>query len=242
MRRLTFTLIAGAALILSLAPPARAACEDGFCRLAPQEQERIRAAAPAQRIGSFVRENRLPSFNKNGKLFFATSSGTNFTNGGSSYLGQLSPNLVEFMISPRFHHLYTRIGDKTYSRVIELSESGYYTSPSERIGVLVQLTNSEMGRLKQYVDTACRNPSQAIGPFVYGGGRPPQASNCTSWVTWAPIGDRGETLARLLGVYESGFPQGFLGSLMRSSSDRVKAVVVHNPTREFNANYQFDLQ
>ncbi len=241
MRRLTaFTL--SIVLGLALAPAARAACEDGLCRLTPQESQRIRAVAPGQRIDGFVRENRLQTFNKNGRLHFATNGQTNFTNGAASYLGQLSPNLVEFFVSPGFHHLYTRIGDKTYSRISGLSESGFYTSSSERIGVLVQLSNTEMGRLKQYVDGACRDPQRALGPFNYGGGRPPQASNCTSWITWAPIGDRGETLARLLGVYESGFPQGFLGSLMRSSSDRVKAVVVHNPKREFNASYQLDLQ
>jgi hypothetical protein len=241
MRRLTFFALVPV-LILALAPRAQAACEDGLCRLTAQEQQRIRATPAAQRLQSFVRENQLASFTKNGKLHFATRGQTNFTTGASSYLGQLSPNLVEFFVSPGFHHLYTRIGDKTYSRISGLSESGFYTSSSERIGVLVQLSDSEMGRLKQYVNGACQNPSRALGPFNYGGGRPPQASNCTSWITWAPIGDRGETLARLLGVYESGFPQGFLGSLMRSSSDRVKAVVVHNPRNDFNPSYELDLR
>jgi len=195
-----------------------------------------------ERIRSFVQANGLPSFSKQGRVWFATRSGANMSNGAQSYLGQLSqPNMVEFFVSPGFHHLYTRIGDKTYSRIIGLSESSWYASSSERVGVLAQLSDSEMGRLKSYVASACRNPDAVIGPFNYGGGRPPQASNCTSWVTYAKIGDRGETLAQLLGVYESGFPQGFLRSLIGSRSDRIKAVVVHNPRSDFNEQYQPNL-
>jgi hypothetical protein len=231
------------ALALALAArTAGAACEDALCRQTTQETQRLRAVPAAQRVGSFVRDNNLPSFTRNGRLHFATGQRTNFTNGAQSYLGQLSPNMVEFFVSPGFHHLYTRIGDKTYSRISGLSESGYYTSSSERVGVLVQLTDTEMGRLKQYVNSACRDPNRVLGPFVYGGGTPPRASNCTSWISTAKIGDRGESLARILGVWESGFPQGFVGSLARSASDRVKAVVIHNPTGTFNQSYELNLR
>jgi hypothetical protein len=241
-RRILSTLIA-----LTLAVAARATiampCQDNACRLAANEAQQIRSVPVDQRIAKFVRDNQLPSFTKNGKLFFATNQQrASFAQGKNGYLAQLSPNLVEFFITPGFHHLYTRVGDNTYSRISGLSESSYYTSSSERIGVIAHLTDTEMGRLKTYIDEACRNPMQKLGPFNYGGGRPPQASNCTSWITNAQIGDRGETLARLLGVWESGMPQSFLGSLMSSSSNRVKAIVVHNPTRDFNPSYELNLR
>jgi hypothetical protein len=212
-------------------------CQDVSCALSQTQNNEIRATRPDQRIRSFVQKNNLPSFTQHGKMVFATNAQTD----SGKYLGQLSPNLVEFFITPGFHHLYTRVGDKTYSRISGLGESSWYKSSSERIGVLVHLTDSEMGRLKTYVDQARTDPDRTIGKFIYGGGRPPSASNCTSWITWASIGDRGETLARILGVYESGMPQGFIGSLMRSSSDRVKAIVVHNPKENFGNSYSFDL-
>jgi len=222
---------------LALATP----CQDVNCALPAQETARIRAIPVDQRIQSFVRDNNLPSFTKGGKLYFATRN-VNTSSAANGYTSQLSPNLVEFFVSPGFHHLYTRVGDKTYSRITGLSESTYYGSSSERIGVIAQFTDSEMTRLKTYIDSACRNPSQVLGPFVYGGGVPPRASNCTSWITNAKIGDRGETLARLLGVWESGMPQSFLSSMMSNGSSRVKAVVVHNPAGQFGPDYQLNLR
>lgn len=104
--------------------------------------------------------------------------------------------------------------------------------------MLCELTDREMGNLNGFLQRAVANPRQVIGEFRYGGGRPPTASNCTSYVTTAKVGERGESLARLLGVYESGMPQAFLRSLISRGNSRVKAVVVHNPAgNSFDQNY-----
>jgi len=206
------------------------------------EQHQATNGAPglsgfSTRLRTLVQSNRLPTFQKHGKTYFATKNSTPM----NQYTA-LSNNVVEFFISPGFHHLYTRIGDQTYSRIGGLSRSSYYRGSSERIGVLVELKSHEMERLKSYLDRAEANPGQVLGPFNYNGGRPPNMSNCTSYITNAPIGRNGESLGRVCGVGESGFPQGFLGSLMRSNNERVKAVVVHNPSGTFSENYRFNLE
>ena len=194
-----------------------------------------------QRLSTFIQQNQLKTFTKHGKKFIATQRNTNI-----KPLHNLGKNVVEFFVRPGFHHLYTRVPtacggadlkQHVYSRITGLSKSGWYPSSSEHVGVLVQLTDREMSNLQDFLGRATANPSQVIGRFVYGGGRPPTASNCTSYITTAKIGERGESFARLLGVWESGMPQSFLRSLINSGNDRVKAVVVQNPASNFDQNY-----
>ena len=148
-----------------------------------------------------------------------------------------------------FHHLYARVPkagsngklqQHVYSRITGLSRSSWYKSTSQQVSVICELSDREMGNLNKFLDRAVANPREVIGKFVYAGGRPPSASNCTSYITTAKVGERGESLARLLGVYESGMPQGFLRSLISRGNSRVKAVVVHNPTGG-NFDQNFDM-
>ena len=196
------------------------------------------------RIDGFIRQNQLKTFTKHGKKFVGAKRGTNMD--GYKNLGK---NMVEFFVRPGFHHLYTRVPSKNatgqlenhvYSRISGLSKSKWYPSSSEQISVLCELTNKEMSNLNGFLGRATANPSKVIGRFVYGGGRPPTASNCTSYITTAKIGERGESLARILGVYESGMPQGFLRSLISRGNSRVKAVIVQNPTGNFDQNYDMN--
>ena len=196
------------------------------------------------RIEGFIRQNQLHTFTKHGKKFVGAKRGTNMD--GYKNLGQ---NMVEFFVRPGFHHLYTRVPSKgttgqlenhVYSRISGLSKSSWYPSSSEQISVLCELTDKEMGNLNGFLTRATANPRQVIGEFRYGGGRPPTASNCTDYITTAKIGERGESLARILGVYESGMPQSFLRSLISRGNSRVKAVVVHNPSGNFDQNYDMN--
>ena len=196
------------------------------------------------RIDGFIRQNQLHTFTKQGKKFVGTQRNTNM----EAYKN-LGKNVVEFFVRPGFHHLYARVPVKgangqldqhVYSRITGLSKSNWYPSTSERISVLCQLTDKEMGNLNGFLKRATANPREVIGKFVYGGGRPPTASNCTSYITTAKIGERGESLARVLGVYESGMPQGFLRSLISRGNSRVKAVIVQNPTGNFDQNYDMN--
>ena len=205
-----------------------------------------RASSFNKQVKQFVSQNRLKSFTKHGKPVI----GLKGVNDYGQYLKMGNKNVVEFFVRSGFHHLYTRVpgknpngaGDKqwVFSRITGLSRTEWRQSSSEQVSVLVELSDKEMGRLNSYLDKARENPSKVIGKFVYAGGRPPTASNCTSYISCAPVGDNGESLARVLGVYESGMPQGFLRSLMSRGNDKVKAVVVHNPTGDFNERYDLN--
>lgn len=235
-RETTVVAIASIALLcsgLSFAAPV----SDAPRGMSARQLAQIRSVPADRRVQQVVREGRLPSFARHNKTFLALPARADRTD----YLHRLSPNLVEFFISPGFHHLYTRVGDSSFSRIQGLSQSQWYPGSSERIGVLVSLSDREMTKLKGYLEQSVARPSQMLGPFNYGGGVPPSRSNCTSYITNARIGDNNECLADLLGVGRSGFPQGFIRSLMQSRSDRVKAVVVHNPNGTFTENYHFNL-
>ena len=195
------------------------------------------------RLESFIRQNRCQTFTKHGKKFVGVQRNANMD--GYKNLGK---NMVEFFVRPGFHHLYARVPktnngqlqQHVYSRITGLSRSSWYKSTSEQVSVLCQLTDKEMGNLNKFLDRAVANPREVIGKFVYGG-RPPTASNCTSYITTAKVGERGESLARILGVYESGMPQGFLRSLISRGNSRVKAVVIHNPSGgNFDQNYDLN--
>ena len=198
-------------------------------------------------VKQFVSQNRLKSFTKHGKPII----GLKGMNDYGQYLKMGNKNVVEFFVRSGFHHLYTRVPGKApdgaadkqwvFSRITGLSRTEWRQSSSEQVSVLVELSDKEMGNRNKYLERARENPSKMLGKFVYAGGRPPNASNCTSYISCAPIGERGESLARVLGVYESGMPQSFLRSLMNSGNDRVKAVVVHNPTgNDFNERYDLN--
>jgi len=198
-----------------------------------------------QQLNQFIRQNQLKCFTKQGKQYVGIKNNTNMDN----YLKMGQKNVVEFFVRPGFHHLYTRVPkpgadgkmeQHVYSRISGLSRSKWYGGSGERVSVLCQLSDKEMSNLNKFLDSAVANPSQVIGKFVYAGGRPPRASNCTDYITTAKIGERGESLARVLGVWESGMPQSFLRSLMRSGNDRVKAIVVQNPNGEFNERYDLN--
>lgn len=209
-------------------------------RGAATQKQQQRGAVDANldaKLSSFIQQNGLKSFTKGGKTYFATTR----TTPTPDYTA-LGKNVVEFFVSPGFHHLYTRVGNDVYSRIGGLSKSDYRDTGSQKIGVLVELKPSEMANLNDFLARAHANPSQVLGPFNYNGGAPPLKSNCTSYITYAKVGERGETLGRVCGVWPSGMPQSFLGSLIGSNDKRIKAVVVHNPTGEFNTNYKLDLR
>ncbi len=198
-----------------------------------------------RQVKQFVSQNRLKSFKKHGKPVIGVKN----MRDTAQYLKLGGKNVVEFFVRSGFHHLYTRVPGKqgndtkqwVFSRITGLSRTEWRKSSSEQVSVLVELNDKEMTNLNKYLDKARENPSKVLGKFVYAGGRPPNASNCTSYITCAPIGERGESLARVLGVYESGMPQGFLRSLMSRGNDKVKAVVVHNPKgNDFTDRYDLN--
>ena len=110
-----------ALLAYQVAPPAtaRADCSDASCQASPAENARLRSTPAAERIRRFVCGNNLPCVTRGGRPVFATHASPSLASG---YLAQLSPGLVEFFLPRGGHHLFTRIGDSTYSRLGGLSE------------------------------------------------------------------------------------------------------------------------
>ena len=233
-------------------------CQDRFCGIDDSTHAQVKATAPDQRVRDFIRSNNLPSFTgARGvpvfavpKSLYSSSSGygygsPTYSAGEKQYLTVLSPNLVEFAVSS--HHLHTRVGDRDYDNISSLSDNAWRGPSSysgDRLGVLVQLTDNEMTRLRQWIDRARQDHDGVLGRFNFNGGDPntpgpSKASNCTSWVTCARVGDRGESIGQLAGVGNAAEPYSWVKGLARYGSNRIKGVVVHGPdeTKPFNQSY-----
>ncbi len=256
MNHLPVRLLGAALLLLVAVRAAAAPCQDRFCGVSDQINVQIKSLSPERRIQDFIRANNLKSFTSaRGVPVFATpgrlfSGGVwNAVTGGLSsgardYLTQLSPNLVEFSVGS-FHHLFTRVGERSYDNISSLSDERWRgPSSGDRLSVLVHLTDSEMGRLRQWIDRAVRDHDGTLGRFCFGGGNPnapgpSKRSNCTSWITYAKVGDRGETLGELVGLGNYGEPYSWVKGLASRGNNRVKAVVVHKPdeSRPFDQRY-----
>jgi hypothetical protein len=245
-------------LLLALGARSWAApCQDRFCGLDDPGHARVKATAPEQRVRDFISTNRLSSFaTQRGVPVFAvpkrmgsTSNGwgnVSYSDGEKSYLTQFSPNLVEFSVGG--HHLHTRVGDRDYDNISSLSDNawrGPSTYSGDRLSVLVHLTDTEMGRLRSWIDRARQDHDGTLGRFNFNGGDPTygsgssKQSNCTSWVTCARIGDRGESLGQLVGLGNGAEPYSWVKGLASRGNSRVKAVVVHGPdeSKSFDQSY-----
>lgn len=235
-----------------------APASDKLPGVAARSHARLRNQPVRDRLQSLARQWRLPQVRlPNGKALVSIESRSHAVAQGTvehAYLSKLSPNVVEFSVSPRYHHLYVRLGAQSfdnwpganYGRPAHISVRNWGTAAAatDRVAVLVQLTTSEMGRMKTWIDNGVNRPLECLGMFSYGGGDPrasgsSKASNCTSWMSYAPIGDNGETLGELAGVGRSNEPNSFINSLVQRGNDRVHGVAVFNPTVPAGENYDF---
>lgn len=259
MRRIARPCLLSLALLLIARSALAAPCQDRFCGIDDATQARTKAITPDRRVRDFISSNNLKSFTSARgvpvfavpKSLYSTTSGygygaPTYSAGEKQYLTVLSPNLVEFAVSS--HHLHTRVGDRDYDNISSLSDNAWRGPSSysgDRLGVLVQLSDSEMARLRNWIDRARQDHDGVLGRFNYNGGDPnygtgaSKQSNCTSWVTCARVGDRGESLGQLAGVGNSGEPYSWVKGLARSGSNRIKGVVVHGPdeSKPFNQSY-----
>jgi hypothetical protein len=256
-RRPLFQLGLGFLLLFAARVGLAAPCQDRFCGIDDATHTRVKTTAPDQRVREFIRSNNLPTFATTRgvpvfavpKRLYSSSSGygqsATYSAGEKQYLTVFSPNLVEFAVSS--HHLHTRVGDRDYDNIWSLSDNAWRGPSSysgDRLGVLVQLSDSEMTRLRQWIDRARQDHEGVLGRFNFNGGdpntpAPNKASNCTSWVTCARVGDRGETIGQLMGLGNGGEPYSWVKGLARYGGSRVKGVVVHGPDEQksFNQSY-----
>jgi hypothetical protein len=205
---------------------------------APRSRGRNECVA---QIKQFIQQNNLPSHERNGVLYFALNkSGFQMK---EDYLRACGPNTVEFFKEPRhgtYHHLYTRVGETTWSRIWGLGKSSW-RQPSQALGVLVEFSPGEMQRLNAFMEHNNRSPNSPhrygnIGDFNVGGGGG-NTTHCTNYLSRAKIGDHGESLPQVLGQWGTGIAPSWISSLMRSGNARVLGVVVHDQgLRELTPN------
>ncbi len=157
-----------------------------------------------------------------------------------SYLKACGQNVIEFWKEPKhgtYHHLYTRLGGTNWSRIWSLSGHDWYV-PSTGVGVLSALEPSVADRTREFLKENSRNPTSGsnrygtIGEFNVsgGGGGANGKTHCTNYWECAKVGDNGETMPKLHGMWGTGIAPGWISSLMRSSSPRVFAVAVYGQT------------
>ncbi|MFH1131028.1 MAG: hypothetical protein V1754_06815 [Pseudomonadota bacterium] len=241
-------------------PEARAVCND----LAKQVPRALARVPLPQRIQAFATTHRLQlcRLPNNKPLIVWRSNSERPPRGFAAgtiehdYLTNLSPNIIELTTSPRAGHLYVRIGRNVFDNwpaervnpeagqngktsVVRVHRWGTASASTDRLGALVELTTSEMDRLKEWVDASVHETDVTLGSWNYGGGdprgnRPGRSANCTSWISYAPIGDNGQTLGDLAGVGNHNTPSSFLTSLMSRGNERVQCITLLNPSREVN--------
>jgi hypothetical protein len=230
-----------AALLLQLVAPGA-----GARKASPDPAPRQPRGELGSEIERFAKTCKAPiCILPNGKRVFTFIGAPRVAAREKAYLKSFTRNVIELSVSPTFHHLYVRLGDQTYDNWPG-SENG---APSrvnvrrwstehagvDRVAVLAELPDKVFDRVYQWIEKSYYHPRETLGMFRYGGGDPRlggarKASNCTSWISCAPVGDRGETLAELLGVRNSSEPNAFLRDLVLRGNDRVKGVCVFNPT------------
>jgi len=123
---------------------------------------------------------------------------------------------VSFPMKPYAEHLYIRLGQKTYDFTKDLIRvAPYAASTNKRLEPVLQLTDREYQRLRQYMNAASADSHGVLGEFDPKGTLTPETEglltqnwpttpgqyhNCVSWLCLAPIGERAEPLIELAGA------------------------------------------
>ena len=103
------------------------------------------------------------------------------------------------------------------------------------------LTRGEARRTGEFATDNQKKPTDpnnrwgTIGTFDArgGGGGAQGTSHCTNYWDVARVGDDGRTMPQLFGLGGTGIASGFIKDLMRPSSARIFAVLVHGDVRDF---------
>ncbi len=105
------------------------------------------------------------------------------------------PNTVEFFAKKGYMHLFVRVKDHTFDRHTNVKKVGwdqFEYKHVEQSGVLLELPKPLYQRLVAHLEAAHNDPKGTVGTFLMDGGKFPQQSNCTSWVTLAKMGDHAQ--------------------------------------------------
>jgi hypothetical protein len=148
------------------------------------------------------------------------------------------PNTVEFFAKKGYMHLFVRVKDQTYDRhtnVKKVQWDKFSYKKIEQSGVLLQLPKATYDKLVAHLEAANTDSKGTVGTFTMEGGKFPQQSNCTSWVTLAKLGDK--KVIEALGVPREAkgigdanptrHPQSLINALI-DHSPFTKAVIMRN--------------
>lgn len=173
------------------------------------------------------------SFVRGGKLHVAVKDGQACN---TQLMGL--PNTVEFFAKKGYMHLFVRVKDQTFDRHTGVKKVAWDTfnyKGKEHSGVLLQLPKPLYDKLVKHLEAAHTDPKGTVGTFLMDGGKFPQQSNCTSWVTLAKMGDK--KLVEALGIPRDAkgigdanptrHPQSWINALI-DHSPFTKAVIMRN--------------
>lgn len=230
MQRRTPIALLALALVFALGSIAQAAPESTTPR------PRVRRTPINMQIPLKDRLCALPgstNFMRNGKLHVAVKSGEASHN---ELLRQ--PNTVEFFVKKGYMHLFVRVKGVNFDRHTTVKATpwekfGY--KDIEQSGVLLELPKDLYKQFVKHLSAAKRKPQETVGTFTMEGGKFPEQSNCTSWVTLAKMGDK--RLVEALGIPRDAkgigdanptrHPQSWVNALI-DHSPFTKAVIMRN--------------
>mgnify|MGYP001547124239 CR=1 FL=1 len=185
------------------------------------------------------------NFTRGGKLHVAVK-----TEAGRKALNRL-PNTVEFFVKKGYGHLYVRVKDVAFDRHMSVKAtkwSDFNYKDKEQSGVLLELPRPLYKQFVKHLSAAKRDPKGTVGTFEYNGGKFPEQSNCTSWVTLAKMG--GDRLVKALGVPRDAkgigdanptrHPQSWINALI-DHSPYTKAVIMRNHEKTGKDDAKIDL-
>lgn len=172
-------------------------------------------------------------FVRSGKLHVAVKSGEASHN---ELLRQ--PNTVEFFVKKGYMHLFVRVKGVNFDRHTTVKATPWEKfsyKDIEQSGVLLELPKDLYKQFVKHLSAAKCNPQGTVGSFTMEGGKYPEQSNCTSWVTLAKMGDK--KLVEALGIPRDAkgigdanptrHPQSWINALI-DHSPYTQAVIMRN--------------
>lgn len=232
-------------LVAILVVVASLVASGAHARPGPGARARVRPTQPRPGAFSsfkqFAREMQFPTALHRGRLFINVNDFSKLAMNAEAYTAIGGGKMLEFNGRGHLHTRYNGAKDAHYLFGSLYADGGYTPPRPKAVSVAVKLKDVEHRELNAYIEAARRNPQQEIGGWNYGGGRPKRyyprenaTANCTSWISAAKLGERGESLAKLAGVWESVSPSSWIGSLARNGNERVDAVLLHGFQGDMN--------
>lgn len=175
----------------------------------------------------------------------------------SAVLDLLEQGTVSFPAWEKATHLFLRLGRWVYDNGFfvlpgifhwgdipiwryRFKRTRYPLPRSRRLETVLRLNEDEIARLQTYIANILQDRKKVLGEYDHGGSQKTRASvtdnqsldkghNCTSWLSTAPVGPRGEALLEILGGHrdeEIGTNPGWWYTFLLSQTDEDRVPLV----------------